>query len=67
MIKTCLPFLLLLFMFGCGPKNEEVTTEQIDPLPQTEVLDSVTDANIDGVQTNEATDTPAPLKADSLP
>lgn len=67
MIKICLPFLLVLFMFGCGPKNEEVTTEQIETAPQTEVLDSVTNASKDGVLTDEPLDSPALLQADSMP
>ncbi|NEM97111.1 hypothetical protein [Pontibacter burrus] len=67
MIKICLPVMFVLVMVGCGPKNEEVTTEQIETAPQSEVLDSVTDARKDGVLTDEVADSPALLQADSMP
>lgn len=39
--------------FGCSPKNEEVTEEQIDTSPTEEVVDTVTNMRKDAVKTDE--------------
>lgn len=51
-IIQVLPVVLLL-AGSCGPKNEEVTDEQIETGPPQEVLDSIANAEKDAVKTDE--------------
>lgn len=44
--------LLLLTIYSCGPKNEEVTDEQVETGSRTEVLDSIANVPEDGVTTD---------------
>lgn len=52
-MKKLLILCLLLAFSSCGPKNEEVTNDQIDTGSREEALDSVTDTQKDVVQTDE--------------
>ncbi|MEJ8755974.1 hypothetical protein WG947_03120 [Pontibacter sp. H259] len=45
--------LLLLMACSCGPKNQEVTDEQIETGGREEALDSIANTRQDGVNTVE--------------
>lgn len=50
--------ILLLTLLGCGPKNEEVTNEQIETDSVTQGLDSIANVQKDAVRTDENDITP---------
>jgi hypothetical protein len=50
-ITKVLPLVLLLAC-SCGPKNEEVTQEQVETQQPHEALDSIANTRKDGVKTD---------------
>ncbi|NDK55249.1 hypothetical protein [Pontibacter fetidus] len=52
-LSAYLGTLLLLTMYSCGPKNQEVTDEQVETGSRTEVLDSVANTREDAVRIDE--------------
>ncbi|HEY4652544.1 MAG TPA: hypothetical protein VIG72_14075 [Pontibacter sp.] len=50
--------IVLLITCSCGPKNKEVTRQQVETGTRTEALDSIANTRKDAVRTDK--DTPAP-------
>jgi hypothetical protein len=56
-MKTTYLLAILILAVSCGPKNEEVTDEQIEIGSRTEVLDSIANTREDGVDVDVINDT----------